>query len=924
MGTRRVTGLLFDTIAFKKRKRFQESLSVYLPQPLACKTVEIAQKNLYSVNTTTVIKKKPKNMEHYLLPRQRTIVMGLAQWRISLDELFALDPSQLRWYSLLSATRFVFTSYAITRALFTWMPPLKRLQERRASLSPLDTSTQHFISALRAVPAFIATYAVKSTISHTVAPYVGRVFNLAAPLPWWDLAGRALRCIHYAGTRLIVTNDPRALSAALSAAAAAASERFAESTTARLAAHRCLIAYACCEGMVGRFLRFFMPLGTMNAFRMADATRATAAAIGTDAKGRPRLSTTTVTTGSFERFGVTPQDVTAAFVQYFISEFIGSFVRFGLITKAQHGRFEWRLERHLVVLCIRLTLISGLVGPMLSRALGPLSTTNGLFGSGRLRLPTGFIVYLGLSFTDALLTPKIYERYIRAKCVVSQVLDRLAVNRQYHTALAAEAKAKELSSKAKVGPSSSSHSTESAEPPLPSELVYQRVRREKHRRFVNKIIGADCDALSQRELIGVRDFAAYHYVNGIEGFPFAAALRLGLVELVANIINLEAADTEEAKQSAAFLERQARVGAQPNAAAGTTNNNNAALGGGGVEEGSSLAPFLSMGSRRRDVIVLERALRAGTLQRRNVPELMSPIVPVVDSVADLAAMAASIATAPSSPIAAAPNVANAAANAVAGVFPAASPAASPTSQKGGGGAGVFPMPPPPRDPSTLSFTEEDPCPICLRGMRPDDEDIVVGSRCGHAFHTCCMKECLKQSTGCPLCRADLAPRGGPHNFVIPAPLRRGEGEGGEEEEEADEEEEEEEPFEETDFFSREGAESILRLIFNRSGAKIIGGARQHCAEHARWRQDHEALLNHLLNEAAKGQQTNHDLLTIVRKLDKLHRSQGDEAISRAIPKEMRLYAEVAKMIIPMIACPLIFYVDQSDGGEPMPGTEAEA
>lgn len=52
--------------------------------------------------------------------------------------------------------------------------------------------------------------------------------------------------------------------------------------------------------------------------------------------------------------------------------------------------------------------------------------------------------------------------------------------------------------------------------------------------------------------------------------------------------------------------------------------------------------------------------------------------------------------------------------------------------------------------------DPDKCPICL-GEYKDEDMVIVLPRCGHVFHTLCIKEWMARASSCPNCRTPMNP-----------------------------------------------------------------------------------------------------------------------------------------------------------------------
>lgn len=247
---------------------------------------------------------------------------------------------------------------------------------------------------MRAIPYFIVTYFIKSTIQAIVACDEShsicfneewrrccRFYSLAQhphespsprPLLWHarSLQRPYRRC---ASVQDQLKQCPAAAtSASIAAAAFLLGGEGVTATAVGCNAPRATIAYAACESFLGRFLRLFQPIGTLNAFRVCDSNTANdcvqrqndgigislanvvfgvkpsassstspSSSASTSSKPFAPFSTTNTTRATFERFCITTHDIAISLVTYAFTEFIASFIKHGLIAKAQHGKFEY-------------------------------------------------------------------------------------------------------------------------------------------------------------------------------------------------------------------------------------------------------------------------------------------------------------------------------------------------------------------------------------------------------------------------------------------------------------------------------------------------------------------------------------------------------------------------------------------------------
>lgn len=75
--------------------------------------------------------------------------------------------------------------------------------------------------------------------------------------------------------------------------------------------------------------------------------------------------------------------------------------------------------------------------------------------------------------------------------------------------------------------------------------------------------------------------------------------------------------------------------------------------------------------------------------------------------------------------------------------------------------------------------EEDLCPICLRNfvayciapeLTPREDTVSVSTSCLHRFHYDCIREWLKASPSCPVCRSSLFVHPSMLKEEVPGPL----------------------------------------------------------------------------------------------------------------------------------------------------------
>eukprot|EP00744_Colponema_vietnamica_P016391 GILI01022993.1.p1 GENE.GILI01022993.1~~GILI01022993.1.p1 ORF type:complete len:456 (-),score=48.20 GILI01022993.1:103-1278(-) len=73
-------------------------------------------------------------------------------------------------------------------------------------------------------------------------------------------------------------------------------------------------------------------------------------------------------------------------------------------------------------------------------------------------------------------------------------------------------------------------------------------------------------------------------------------------------------------------------------------------------------------------------------------------------------------------------------------------------------------------PEPSMTTEDDSCAVCLKQLNRDADDIVIVTKCKHAYHTVCLRDCLNLNSKCPLCNTELLQEDEEDKYEVPAAI----------------------------------------------------------------------------------------------------------------------------------------------------------